>query len=68
MSNLDRHYACIYCGTVKCSLSGTGSDISCCGEVGHVEEVTADGDPLEEDHRLDDPRHGQAELINRRIQ
>jgi hypothetical protein len=32
-------FTCVYCGTERTSHNGTGSDISCCGEVGHVEEV-----------------------------
>ena len=28
-------YVCVYCGGVKPSYNGTGSDVSCCGEVGH---------------------------------
>ena len=34
---LERCFCCAYCGTTKTSNTNTGSDISCCGEVGHVE-------------------------------
>ena len=30
-------FKCVYCGTEKPSENGTGSDVSCCGERGHVE-------------------------------
>jgi hypothetical protein len=39
MTSLDTIYACLYCGALKCSFSGTGRDIECCGEVGQVEPV-----------------------------
>ncbi len=32
-------YVCVYCGTVKTSHNGTGGDVACCGEVGHVEPM-----------------------------
>lgn len=28
-------FECPYCGGTKHSENGTGSDVSCCGEVGH---------------------------------
>lgn len=28
-------YECPYCGNTKVSPNGTGSDVACCGEVGH---------------------------------
>lgn len=33
-------YACVYCGTDHYSPNGTGSDVSCCGEVGQVEPLS----------------------------
>jgi hypothetical protein len=30
---------CTYCGTVKPSDNGTGSDIACCGERGHAKVI-----------------------------
>jgi len=36
---MSKFYKCVYCGEKKLSGNGTGSDISCCKEVGHVEEV-----------------------------
>lgn len=32
-------WRCVYCGAEKPSENGTGGDVSCCGEVGHVEAV-----------------------------
>lgn len=32
-------FVCVYCGKEKVSHSGVGTDVSCCGEVGHVEEA-----------------------------
>lgn len=32
-------YVCAYCGEEKFSHNGTGSDVVCCGEIGHVEKV-----------------------------
>lgn len=32
-------YECPYCGNVKPSENGTGSDVACCGEVGHAVPV-----------------------------
>lgn len=29
-------YRCPFCGNTKPSPNGTGSDVSCCGEVGHA--------------------------------
>ena len=29
-------YQCVYCGKVHRSPNGTGSDVSCCSERGHV--------------------------------
>jgi hypothetical protein len=29
-------YRCVYCGKVHRSHNGTGSDVACCSEVGHV--------------------------------
>lgn len=29
-------YFCVYCGAARHSENGTGSDVRCCGEVGHV--------------------------------
>lgn len=37
----EKLWACVFCGTVKTSPNGTGSDVVCCGEVGRVEEVEA---------------------------
>ena len=34
--NLQPHFYCVYCGGERASNSGTGGDIDCCGEVGHV--------------------------------
>lgn len=31
-------FYCVYCGKPHESHNGTGSDVSCCGEVGHVED------------------------------
>lgn len=31
-------FVCPYCGNERYSYNGTGSDISCCGEVGHAEQ------------------------------
>lgn len=31
----ETHYECPFCGTLKPSPNGTGSDVSCCDEVGH---------------------------------
>lgn len=31
-----RLWECPYCGTEKPSPNGTGSDVACCGEVGHA--------------------------------
>ncbi len=31
----EKLYECPYCGGEKPSPNGTGSDVSCCGEVGH---------------------------------
>jgi len=31
------HWICVYCGLERPGRNGTGSDVSCCGEVGHVE-------------------------------
>lgn len=30
---------CPFCGTVKPSAAGTGSDVACCGEVGHAKPI-----------------------------
>jgi hypothetical protein len=30
-------WRCPYCGNVKTSPNGTGSDVACCGEIGHAE-------------------------------
>ena len=39
-------YECPYCGTVKPSENGTGSDVICCGERGHTIPVSTEkGDP-----------------------
>lgn len=35
-----RRFACTYCGAEKPSENGTGSDVECCGERGHVEEAS----------------------------
>ena len=32
-------FKCPYCGKTKPSENGTGSDVACCGEAGHVKEV-----------------------------
>lgn len=29
-------YECPYCGKLKTSANGTGSDVACCSEVGHA--------------------------------
>ena len=34
-------YVCVYCGQSHGSPSGTGTDVVCCGEVGHVEPDAA---------------------------
>lgn len=31
---------CPFCGNTKQSSNGTGSDVSCCGEVGHATKIT----------------------------
>ena len=49
MSGLEDVYACVYCGTLKCSFSGEGNDIACCGEVGHVERVTEEEETDEQE-------------------
>ena len=33
-------WQCVFCGQERTSYNGTGSDIACCGEVGHVEPYT----------------------------
>lgn len=33
---------CTYCGKTKPSENGTGSDVSCCGERGHVKVIHTD--------------------------
>lgn len=35
-------YECPYCGNVKPSENGTGSDVACCGERGHAIPVEGD--------------------------
>ena len=32
-------WACPFCGKLKPTYNGTGSDVSCCGEVGHAERI-----------------------------
>ena len=32
-------FKCPYCGQIHNSPNGTGSDVSCCGEIGHSEEI-----------------------------
>ena len=34
---LRKFYSCIYCEEHRVSQNGLGTDIECCGEVGHVE-------------------------------
>jgi len=36
---MSNHFRCVYCGTRHLSNNGTGSDVACCKEVGHVEAV-----------------------------
>lgn len=36
-------FACVYCGRAKGSPNGTGSDVRCCGEIGHVERYDMRG-------------------------
>lgn len=33
-------WECVYCGSVHPSPNGTGSDVVCCGEIGHVQPTT----------------------------
>jgi hypothetical protein len=33
---MPRLFECPYCGETKPSENGTGSDVACCGEVGHT--------------------------------
>lgn len=33
-------WECVYCGRIHESDSGTGSDVACCGELGHVQPIT----------------------------
>ena len=40
-------YECPFCGTLKTSPNGTGSDVSCCGEVGHAQLVQEVATPIE---------------------
>lgn len=35
----DQRFECVYCGQEHGSPNGTGSDISCCGEAGHVRPI-----------------------------
>lgn len=35
----DNRFTCIYCFKSHASPSGTGVDVECCGEIGHVEEL-----------------------------
>ena len=39
----DPWWECVYCGKKYKSNTGNGSDIACCGEIGHV-EVSEDQD------------------------
>lgn len=39
MTEIVHQYECPYCGGHKPSSNGTGSDVPCCGEVGHSEKV-----------------------------
>jgi hypothetical protein len=39
-------FVCVYCGKVRDSHNGTGSDIACCGEVGHVELTATNEEPM----------------------
>lgn len=32
-------WECVYCGRTHTSESGTGGDVVCCGEIGHVQPV-----------------------------
>lgn len=46
LNTLSREFCCPYCGSTHRSPTNlvTGSDISCCGEVGHCEPI----DPLDD--------------------
>lgn len=44
------NYVCVFCGREKTSENGTGSDVSCCGEVGHV--MTQEEAQLEAEREL----------------
>jgi transcription elongation factor Elf1 len=33
-------FACPYCGKQHMSENGMGTDVACCGEVGHSEQVS----------------------------
>lgn len=41
-------WECIYCGRIHESESGTGSDVACCGEIGHVSPTTFEDDDGEQ--------------------
>lgn len=32
-------WECVYCGKTHPSESGTGGDVVCCGEIGHVQPI-----------------------------
>lgn len=34
---IEQSFECIYCGALRPSENGTGSDVVCCGERGHVQ-------------------------------
>lgn len=36
---MSKNFRCVYCGARHLSHNGTGSDVACCHEVGHVDEV-----------------------------
>ncbi len=37
-------WECVYCGRTHQSESGTGSDVVCCGEIGHVQPADYEDD------------------------
>lgn len=39
-------YVCVYCLNERNSPNGTGSDVRCCGEVGHI-MTTEEADALD---------------------
>lgn len=41
-------WECVYCGRTHYSETGTGSDVVCCGERGHVSPLTYEDDDEDE--------------------